>query len=139
MTDFNERFDPGSVLTLSGRELKVLSSRPTAGGLIIAFEDIDSRERAIPLRGGYLEVPMEERRRLAEDEFYDFEIIGCDAIMDGLVIGKVEDFLKGAQDTIAIKTIEGKLILVPFVKRFVKKIDVDNGRITFDLIEGMYP
>ena len=66
------------------------------------------------------------------NEFYWSDLIGLTAVnREGVELGKVDSLMEsGAHDLLVIK---GKReVLIPFVERFVGKVDVAAGRIEVD-------
>ena len=74
---------------------------------------------------------------LSEGEYFISDLIGVTAVTeDGKVLGKVTEILSRPGGDILV--IEGEReILVPLVNEFVIARDMDGGRITLRLIEGM--
>lgn len=69
---------------------------------------------------------------VSNDEFYWIDLIGCQVFDFELqqIIGEVcELYDNGAQSVFVIKDTAGSLIEIPYVKQFVKKIDIENKRI----------
>ena len=71
--------------------------------------------------------------------YYFSDLINCDVIsQNNINIGKVikvEEY--SANQTLRIKLENGKDLLLPFVKAFIKKVDIENKAIYVELIEGM--
>ena len=68
--------------------------------------------------------------------FFNF---GCEVYdQNNSLIGKVtkvEDF--SANQTLRIRLENGKDLLLPFMKAFIKRVDIENKTINCELIEGM--
>ena len=57
---------------------------------------------------------------------------------DGSLLGTLQEVVENpAQDLYRIQTEEGKDILLPAVKSFIRQVDVENKRMQVTLIEGM--
>ena len=57
---------------------------------------------------------------------------------DKSVFGTLTDVLQtGANDVYVIKLLDDREVLVPAIKDCVLSVDVDNGRITIHLLEGL--
>jgi len=111
--------------------LQVERFRSGAGKtIIIKFKGIDTREVAEKLAGLSLLVPEEELPATELDEFYIKDLIGCKIIHLSREEGFVSDFLaQGKIGSLIIKTSDGIEVIIPFVKRFVKKVDLQKKEI----------
>ncbi len=126
---------PGGALLLRGsgdhrREVVVAGVRPHAGGLLLKFDGIDSREQADDLRGYRLELARTELPSTAPGEYYDFELIGLHvSTTDGRELGRVAElFATGANDVCVVEGKDGRLLL-PMSDRAIEKIDRREGRL----------
>ncbi len=117
---------------LGYKKLEVEYFKPAGGHtLIIKFVGIDSEELAGQLRGLDVYVDVDELPPLEEEEFYFFELIDFDVYDErGSLIGKL-DYIQStpAHEIFVVKTEEGKELLIPVVKEFVRKIDKEGERI----------
>jgi 16S rRNA processing protein RimM len=111
--------------------LQVERFRSGAGNtIIIKFKGIDSREVAEKLAGLNLLVPEEELPGTDVDEFYVKDLIGCKIFHLSQEVGLVSDYLaQGKIGSLVVMTKEGVEILIPFVKRFIEKIDLEKKEI----------
>ncbi len=73
-----------------------------------------------------------------EEGVYSYQLIGCKVIdQDNILMGTVIEYLQyPAQDIIRIKTSD-KDKLIPFVDRFIKRIDIEKKEIHIERIEGL--
>ena len=83
---------------------------------------------------------MEKDRKDLEVGYYFYEdLVGCSIIDQSKnelgIVNKVEEF--PAQITLRVKRQNGKDFFVPFVKQFIKKVDIDAKKIYIEVIEGM--
>lgn len=143
----NERFAAGSVLklqvpetsawfgkTVTVRELRWYNNLP-----VVFFEGIDDRSAAEGLIKAILLVEQQTDELPVEpDAWYDHQLVGLKVIRDGQEIGHVArvDHLP-AQDLLAIQTNQ-KEVLLPFVKAFVPKVDVENSNILITPPGGLF-
>ncbi|HIX42690.1 MAG TPA: ribosome maturation factor RimM, partial [Candidatus Kurthia intestinigallinarum] len=76
---------------------------------------------------------------LEEDEFYYHEIVGCDVFDEnGNEIGKIKEiFETGANDVWTVTGIDGKEHYLPVIFEVIKEVDVENKRVTIELMEGL--
>ena len=107
--------------------------------LVIRFSGIDSREAAEELRNVEVFVSEEDLPELEEGEIYIRDLIDMEVVeVSGNVVGTVTDVIDNEfQDTLSVKTDEGKQVLIPAVEPIVVSIDEDENIITVDLPEGL--
>jgi 16S rRNA processing protein RimM len=147
LTDFPERFPKLREVWLSdGRSAprRVSVQRcwlsPSRGGqAIFHFADINSVEDAEGLRGLEVQVPIEQRARLAAGSYFVGDLVGCEVWEAGAssALGSVRDVeFPGGAPLLAIDTSEGE-VLVPLAAEFCVQIDVKAKRIDVTLPEGL--
>jgi 16S rRNA processing protein RimM len=135
------RFVPGAHLRAGDeRVLTIDTLRWHQDRLLIRFEGCEDRSDAENLRGVMLlvDVPDDERPDDPE-EFYDHQLVGLAAVtVDGVAFGEVREVLHlPMQDVLAVRSEEGREVLVPFVSDIVPEIDLDGGRVLVDPPEGL--
>ncbi|MDQ0159115.1 ribosome maturation factor RimM [Alkalibacillus salilacus] len=147
VTDFNERYEPGSRLFLEWNdqmvEVTVKSHREHKQFDLLTFEGYDTIESVEPLKQTTLYVSIEDLHELDDDEFYYFEIIGCEVYFTtGEHLGRIKEVMQpGANDVWVVDRPEpgAKDALIPFIDEIVKDVDIENGLITIDYMEGLLP
>lgn len=120
--------------TLTVRELRWYNNLP-----VVFFEGVDDRTAAESLIKAILLVEQQSDELPVEpDAWYDHQLVGLKVLRDGLEIGRVArvDHLP-AQDLLAIQT-QDKEVLLPFVKAFVPKVDVENSMIVITPPGGLF-
>ncbi|GAB6071709.1 ribosome maturation factor RimM [Venenivibrio stagnispumantis] len=96
---------------------------------LVKFKNIDTPEKAKELNQKYIYIEEDKLPKLKKDEFYHFQLIDCYVVLDDKIIGKVENIDdRTAQPLLIIKDGEKERIL-PFIKEFVKEIDIKNKKI----------
>ncbi len=123
-----------------GRRIKVTVERHREhkGMDLLDFEEFSSLDEVEHLKGGTLEILAEEREPLGSDEFYYNDLVGCTVKTADGPIGIVKEVFEVPQGTmLRIEAESGKDVLVPFLKVFVKKVDLDAKEILIDEIEGL--
>ncbi len=113
---------------------------PGQGGrAIFHFADVDSMEAANTLRGLEVQVPIEERARLAAGNYFVSDLVGCAVWEAGAStpLGSVRDVeFPGGAPLLAVDTNDGE-VLVPLAAEFCVHIDVKAKRIEVTLPEGL--
>ena len=137
LTDFPDRFSPGTRVTVAGRRLTIARSDHSDGSLLLSFAEIRDREEAATLRGSYLTVPLGEARPLAADRFYHFQLVGLAVIDQGSRrnLGIVAEVLEYPANDVLRVTQDDRERLVPMVSNAVVSIDLKAGTITVNLGE----
>ena len=146
LTDFPERFNRMDVLSLylngaPARKLNVSRvRRHTSKGELIIESDLSDRDEAKQLVGASVLIEPEDRVPLPEGSFWVDDLIGLSIVdKEGRVLGVVESLLStGGNETYEIKDENGKLHYIPAVADFVKEIDPVSGKISVELIEGLW-
>ena len=94
--------------------------------LLMKLAGVDDRDDAATLTGREIWVDRSYAAPLAPDEYYVADLTGCELHQDGRVIGTVRAVLEaGAGDMLEAVTAEGRTVLVPFRRQFVRTTDVD--------------
>ena len=138
VTDFPERFAPQKIVYLNTSPLEIESCHPHKQHLVVKLATIDSVEDAERLRGQDLTIPRSELSRLPEGQYYTFQIIGLDVLTtEGQYLGQVTDIMTTASNDVYIVEGEGGEILIPAIEDVVKSIDLEEGKIIIEAIEGL--
>jgi 16S rRNA processing protein RimM len=143
LTEFPQRFSELHTVHL-GRErqsFRVDAVRLHKSQALMKLRGIDSREQSDQLIGDEVAIPLGEAWPLDQDQYYIYQMIGLMVITaDGEAVGEVADVLPigqtGANDVLVVGR-TGKDVLIPLVKAFVRKIDVQAGVVVVDNIEGL--
>lgn len=145
-TDFaEERYAVGSRLYLfkekekEPTELIVRSHRTHKNFDLLTFEGYDSLNDVEKMKGAILKISESQLGELDENEFYFHQIIGCLVFTTkGEEIGKIREILTpGANDVWVVKGRDGRDILIPYIEPVVRKVDVKEGIILIEPMEGL--
>ena len=130
-SDFPERFTkPGKRWIQKTNELpteinlKKGTLIPGKSIYVLSIEGVSNRCSAEKIIGWKLVIPVDSRPKLSKDEYHYFDLIGLE-VRKGpkkTVIGYVIDLIKGGNDLLEIELVEGKKVLVPFVKEIIPEI-----------------
>jgi 16S rRNA processing protein RimM len=151
-TDFPEHFAQRKRLFLrpsakgqadAMREVKVVSHWLHKGRVVLKFAQVDSMTEAENLRGFDVVIPREERMPLAGDAVYVSDLLGARVIdvsrggfTDAGEITDVEPEGPGPAMLI-VRSQAGDEILIPFVRAYLRKMDIEGKRLEMDLPEGL--
>jgi 16S rRNA processing protein RimM len=142
-SDVPGRLAPGDrieVVSSAGERsvAKVGERRQHPRGTLIRLEGVDDRSQADLLRGARFEVQRHETPPAPEGSYYYFELVGCHCVDRrqgelGRVTGVVED-----GGGLILEISDGRQqILIPFVRAYVRNLDVVSGLIELELPEGL--
>ena len=113
---------------------RVRATRVQSGMILAELDGVATREAAGALRGVSVGVPAELLPALAEDEFYQSDLVGMTVVnRSGDVLGPVVDFVEsGAHPIVRVARAEGGERLIPWVAQYVDRVDVAARRIEVD-------
>ena len=132
-SDFPERFTkPGKRWVQKANELPIEIQLikgtliPGKSIYVLSIEGISNRSSAAKMIGWNLVIPTDSRPNLNNDEYHYFDLIGLEARRGPkkTLIGYVTDLINGGNDLLEIELVEGKKVLVPFVKEIVPEIEI---------------
>jgi 16S rRNA processing protein RimM len=106
---------------------------------VLKFAGIESISAAERFRGAELRVPMERRGKLADGEYFQSDLIGCEVIerVSGRELGKVEGFEQCGGPPLMEVLVGGREVLIPFVPSICREVDLAGRKIMVDLPEGL--
>ena len=145
-SDFPERFTkPGKRWIQKANELpteiKLIKGTliPGKSIYVISIEGVSSRSSAEKIIGWNLVIPVNSRPHLNNNEYHYFDLIGLEARRgpQKTLIGHVTDLIKGGNDLLEIQLVEGKKVLVPFVKEIVPEIEIKKRWLLIDPPPGL--
>jgi 16S rRNA processing protein RimM len=101
---------------------------------------VADRSTAESLRGVLLLAEVADDERPDDpDEFYDHQLAGLAVVTTrGGHVGDVAEVLHlPSQDLLAVRTADGREVLIPFVAQIVPSIDLEAGRVVVDPPPGL--
>ena len=143
LTDFPERFDDVKNVRAvlpdgDQRDLIIEKHWFQNGRVVLKFEGIDSPESAETIRNAEICIAESEVSELAEDEFFDWELAGCEVrSVGGEALGTVKELMRTGGTEILV--IEGttKEYLIPFAASICIDVDVKKKLIVVDPPDGL--
>ncbi len=108
------------------------------GQVLLQLKGITTREAAKALVGKEIFVPEDQRIEPPEGYYFLDDIVGL-TVFDtaGNKIGKVTDVIAHAANEVYVVREGDREVLIPAVRQFVKEINIPEGRMVVELIEGM--
>ncbi len=123
------------------RKLHVSRVKIQKNAAIVKFLGIDTPEAADELKNLHILVERKDLKEPGEDEYYYSDIIGLRVrTSGGENVGEVKELIhSGGYDILVVKSAESaREFLVPFVGKFVIKVDLEESTITVQPIEGLF-
>ena len=146
-TDFPERFAQRKRLFLHRqevtREVNLVSHWQHKGRVVLKFAQVDTITEAEKLRGFDVVIPREERVPLEGDAVYISDLLGSrvvDVSRGGAVeVGEITDVEPEgtAPAMLVVRGISGEELLIPFVRAYLKEMDLGAKRVAMDLPQGL--
>ena len=125
------------------REAKVESYWLHQGRVVLKFSQVNSISEAENLRGFDVVIPRQERIPLEQDAVYVSDLLGVRVIdVSGggaAEAGEISDVVpEGAGPAmLVIRTPAGDERLIPFVRAYLRKMDIEGRRLEMDLPLGL--
>ena len=137
LTDFPERFIALREVMVGDELLHIEQMKPQGKNILMRFREYGVREEAQRLTGRLLTVAREEAAPLDEGEYYVFDIVGLTVYdEEDNELGSVENVLRtGSNDVYAVRSEDGRELLIPALRAVVQSIDLPGGRMTVRLPE----
>ena len=144
-TDFaNLRYQKGNTVFFYNTKTKerlpmtVVNYRSNGQFDFVKVEEINSPEETQTYKGFEVQVEK-DYKNMEKDTYYFVDIVGCEVLDEnGQVLGivsQVEEF--PAQLTLRVKRKGQPDFLVPFVKAFIRSVDIDSKKIVINVIGGL--
>lgn len=148
-TDYKERFEELEWVYMEDQKVYIEKVRYQGRTAIIKFRQVEGREDAEGCKGKTLYIDRQNARKLPENTYFIADLIGLEVVdQTGKRLGRVVDVIQhSAQDLYEIekeptggeagsKTKKQETFLVPAVEEFIKSVDLQQKKITVDLIDG---
>lgn len=139
-TDYAETFEDIKTLYLDdGRTLTIRNIKYQKANIILKFAEIDHIDEAEKLKNRIVSAQREALGELPEGVHYIADIIGLKVVdEEGNHIGEITDvFPTGANDVYEVKREGEKPLLLPVIDSVIRNIDIDAGKVTVHIIDGL--
>lgn len=121
-------------------EIKIEQAKPHKNISLVRFEGIDSIEKARPLIGKTLYINREDIT-LEPGRYFIQDLLGL-KVLDantGYCYGSILNITHpGHHDVYEVETKNGSKCLIPGVEPFLKEINLEEGCVKIEPIEGMF-
>jgi 16S rRNA processing protein RimM len=140
MTDFPDRFALLRKVYLGPKAapFALEGFRLHKGAAILKLEGCHDRAAAEKLRGQLVQIPIEEAMPLDQDEYYVHQILGLAVwTMEGEYLGTVDEIIFTESNDVYVVRGEEREILIPAIEDVVLEINLAEGRLVVELMEGL--
>ena len=137
-TDFPQRFDPASRIYIDSRPFTINAVNWLKGKAIIKLSGVDSPTAADEFRSKEIQIPLRMVKPLPPGQYYHFQLIGLQVrTTKGDLLGNIDRILSTGANDVYIVTRGQKEYLIPAIDDVVKEVDLNEGRMVIELIEGL--
>ena len=143
-TNQKQRYKEGATVFLYNpqtneyKPLKVIKYRRNNPFDFVKVDEINNPEEIKALKGCEIHA-IKDDITLDQDEYFYSDLKGCEIVdKDNHILGKVKEVEEfPAQLTLRVSRNGKSDFFVPFVKQFIKEVDIKNKRILIEIIEGL--
>ena len=125
--------------TAATREMKVLSSRPFKGGLLVSLDAVGDRTEAERWNDRHLLVPVEELTQPEDGEVFLHELAGMRVLNEtGADLGDIRGFFQVPHGVLLdVRTKRGDVAL-PFNEMFVRNVNRADRTMTVAIPDELF-
>jgi 16S rRNA processing protein RimM len=140
---------PGRLESLKSAQVRLATGEDVAveletawnhkGDWVLKLSGVDSINDAERFRSAELWVPLAERAKLPDGEFFQSDLAGC-SVVDGATgetLGTVAGFEQYGGPPLMEVILDGRERLIPFVKGIYREVDLERRTIVVDVPEGL--
>ena len=106
---------------------------------ILKFKGYDSINDIEKYKSAKLYIKREQAVKLKKDEYFIADLIDMEVVTeDEEHFGRIKDVLvTGANDVYIVTREDGTEVLLPAIKQCVKDVDLEQGRVTVHIMDGL--
>ena len=137
--DDPEIFDELEYIYIGDKRYDILKSRLHKNCEIIALDGVNNINEAELLRNKVVTIEREMLGELPEGTYYIADLEGLEVkTVDGQVLGTIDEVIKtGSNDVYVLNNPGKKPILIPVIEQVVKEVNIDDGFVLVELMEGL--
>lgn len=107
--------------------------------VLLKLKEIDDINIAERYKNYYLKIHRKDAKKLPKDTYFIVDLLGLDVFTtDGEHLGKIDDiFPTGSNDVYVVKNEQGKQVLIPALKDVILDTNLEEGKITVNLPQGL--
>ncbi len=137
--DDPEIFGELKYIYIGEKRYEILRSRFHKTCEIISLDGINNIDEAEILRNKIVTIEREMLGELPEGTYYIADLEGLEVrTIDGDILGVLDEVIKtGSNDVYVVKGDSKKPILIPVIERVVKEVNIEDGYVLVELMEGL--
>ena len=123
---------------IDGEELEIVSQKIASKFIVLKLKGFDYIDDVKRLIDKDVFIDKAQMPSLDEGEYYIHELIAMEVYSEAdELIGTVKDVMETSANHVLVVDHDGKEALIPFVKAFIKELDLKRRKIKVKLIEGI--
>lgn len=133
-----ETFEYLKRVFINNKEYNVESVKSQKNLFLLKLAELNKVEEAELLKGKIINAQEDEMLPLPEGVYYIKDIIGLSVYEGEKFIGEITDWIEtGSNNVYVIKRSKGKDVLIPAIDSVIKEIDIENKRMSVNMLEGL--
>ena len=137
-TDDLNGFKDYNEIYIDGEELEIISQKIASKFIVLKLKGFDYIDDVKRLIDKDVFIDKAKMPSLDEGEYYIHELIAMEVYSEAdKFIGTVKDVMETSANHVLVVDHDGKEALIPFVKAFIKELDLKHRKIKVKLIEGL--
>ncbi len=137
-TDDLSKFKEYKKIYLDGEELEILSQKIASKFIVLKLKGFDYIDDVKRLIDKDVFIDKADMPSLDEGDYYIHDLMDMEVYSEAdEFIGTVKDVMTTSANHVLVVDHDGKEALIPFVKAFIKEVDLIKRRIKVKLIEGI--
>lgn len=137
-TDDLKGFKEYNEIYIDGEKLEIISQKIASKFIVLKLKGFDYIDDVKRLIDKDVFIDKAQMPSLDEGEYYIHELIAMEVYSEAdEFIGIVKDVMETSANHVLVVDHDGKEALIPFVKAFIKELDLKHRKIKVKLIEGI--
>lgn len=137
-TDDLKGFKEYKKIYVDGEELEIISQKIASKFIVLKLKGFDNIDDVKKLLNKDAFIDKAQMPSLEEGDYYIHDLIGMEVYSEANeFIGTVKDVMETGANHVLVIDHDGKEALIPFVKAFIKELDLTSKKIKVKLIEGI--
>lgn len=127
-----ERLNKIKKIYIDGTARNVIRLRDCGEFALMLIDGVSDRNTAESLRGKKAEVLRDDLIDMKDDEYLVCDLIGASLFSGDVLVGKITDITGLKTDVFTVRTVDGRVMRFPFLKKLNPHVDVSAKKITVD-------